>query len=59
MAEPEFRDGPWWFPQPDGTMLRWDPAANAWVGVVGRTTRRQEERARRVAAATAPATATA
>ena len=31
MAEPEFRDGAWWFRQPDGTLLRWDPAANAWV----------------------------
>jgi hypothetical protein len=31
MAEPELRDGAWWFRQPDGTLLRWDPAANAWV----------------------------
>jgi Domain of unknown function (DUF4328) len=31
MAEPEFRDGAWWLRQPDGTLLRWDAAANAWV----------------------------
>ena len=32
MAEPEFRDGAWWFRQPDGTLLRWEPVrALLWV----------------------------
>jgi hypothetical protein len=31
MGEPEFRDGVWWFRQPDGTLLRWDTARNVWV----------------------------
>jgi hypothetical protein len=31
MGEPEFRDGHWWYRQPDGSVLRWDQAAQAWV----------------------------
>jgi hypothetical protein len=31
MAQPEFHDGSWWFRQPDGSLLRWDPGTQAWV----------------------------
>jgi hypothetical protein len=31
MGEPEFHDGVWWYRQPDGSVLRWDQATQAWV----------------------------
>lgn len=31
MGQPEFRDGFWWFRQPDGSVLRWDAGTQAWV----------------------------
>jgi hypothetical protein len=31
MGEPEFRDGAWWYHQPDGSQLRWDTATGSWV----------------------------
>jgi hypothetical protein len=31
MPQPEFRDGAWWYRQPDGSVLRWDAATETWV----------------------------